>query len=97
MTEYCRESESLTIYQIAVHKCPLKPDTNKYSKQVRGAVLRNSGLSTCSIQQVEVGQAVATIDVREVLRRAMCLFYTNIRSEKAKVACESNPNTLWKL
>ena len=44
MTEYCRESESLTVYHICAHKCPLKPDTNKYRKQVRDAVLRNSGL-----------------------------------------------------
>ena len=50
MTEYCRESESLTIYHIGMHKCLLKLDTNKYSKQVRDEVLRNSGLGTCVIQ-----------------------------------------------
>ena len=44
MTEYCRESESLTVYHIVVHKCPLKPHAIKYRKQVRDAVLRNSGL-----------------------------------------------------
>ena len=44
LTEYCRESESLTIYHIGTHKCHLKPDTNKYRKQVRDAVLRNSDL-----------------------------------------------------
>ena len=44
MTEYCRESESLTVYHLGAHKCPLKPDTIKYRKQVRDAVLRNSGL-----------------------------------------------------
>ena len=44
MTEYCRESGSLTIYQIGAHKCPLKPNTIKYRKQVRDAVLGNSGL-----------------------------------------------------
>ena len=44
MTEYCRESESLTVYYIDAYKCPLKLDTIKYRKQVRDAVLRNSGL-----------------------------------------------------
>ena len=24
MTEYCREPESLTVYHIGAHKCPLK-------------------------------------------------------------------------
>ena len=32
VTEYCRESESLTIYHIGAHKCPLKADKNKYRK-----------------------------------------------------------------
>ena len=27
MTEYCRESEGLTVYHIGAHKCPLKQDT----------------------------------------------------------------------
>ena len=71
MTEYCRESESLTIYHIHVYKCPLKPDTNKYNKQVRDAVLRNSGLGTCGIQQAKVGQVVAPSDIKEAWRRAM--------------------------
>ena len=44
MTEYCRESEILTIYHIGTHSCPLKPNTKKYRHQVREAVLRNSGL-----------------------------------------------------
>ena len=44
MTEYCRESESLTVYHIGAHKCPLKPDAKLYRKQVRDAVLRNSCL-----------------------------------------------------
>ena len=44
MTEYCRESKHLTVYHIGAHKCPLKLDTMKYRKQVRDAVLRNSGL-----------------------------------------------------
>ena len=55
MTEYCREYENLTIYHIGAHKCPLKPDTNKYNKQVRDAVLRNSGVGACGIQRAEVG------------------------------------------
>ena len=44
MTEYCRKCVSITIYHIGAHKFPLKPDTNKYRKQVRDAVLRNSCL-----------------------------------------------------
>ena len=28
MTEYCRESETLTVYHIGVHKCPLKKTQN---------------------------------------------------------------------
>ena len=30
MTEYYRESESLTIHHRVMYKCLLKPDTNKY-------------------------------------------------------------------
>ena len=71
MTEYCRESESLTIYHIGAHKCPLKPYTNKYRNQVRDVVLRNSGLGTHGIQQADVGQAVAASDIKEAWRRAM--------------------------
>ena len=92
MTEYCRESESLTIYYIGTHKCPLKPDTNKYSKQVRDAVLMNSGIGAHGIQQAEVGQAVANSDTKETQRRAMCLSYTKIRSKKANVAHVRNPD-----
>ena len=44
MTEYCRGFESPTVYHIGAHKCPLKPDAKIYRKQVRDAVLRNSGL-----------------------------------------------------
>ena len=90
MTEYCRKSQSLTIYYIGSHNCPLKLDTNKYSKQVRDAVLRNSGLDAHGIQQAVVGQVVANSDIREAQRRAMQLSYTNIKSEKAKVAHERN-------
>ena len=92
MTEYCMESKSLNIYHIGAHKCPLKPDTNNYSKQIRHVVLRNSGLGTCGIQQAEMGQAVAASDIKEPWRRAMQLSYTSIRSEKAKLGCERNPD-----
>ena len=44
MTEYCRESETLTVYHIGVHKCHLKKDTKIYRKQVREVVLQNRGL-----------------------------------------------------
>ena len=92
LTEYHSESESLTIYHIGTHKCPLKPDTNKYNKWVRVAMLKKSGLGACGIQQAEVGQAVAGSDMNEALRRTMQLSYTNIRSEKAKFAHERNPD-----
>ena len=92
LTEYCRKSESLTIYHIGVHRCLPKPVTHKYSKQIRNAVPRNSGVDTCDIQQAEVGQVVAMGDIKEAGRRAMQLSYTYIRSMKAKVACERNPD-----
>ena len=63
MTEYCRESESLTVYHIGAHKHPLKQDTKVHRKQVRDAVLRNRGLGAGAIQQAEVGQAVANGDI----------------------------------
>ena len=55
MTEYCSKAESFTVYHIGAHKCPLKPDTKMYRKQVRDAVLRNRGLGALGIQQAEVG------------------------------------------
>ena len=59
MTEYCWESDPLTVYHVGVHKCHLKKDTKIYKKQVREAVLQNRGLGARGIQQAEVGQAVA--------------------------------------
>ena len=58
MTEHCRESGTLSVYHVGVHKCHLKKDTKTYKKQVREAVLRNRGLGAQTIQQAEVGQAV---------------------------------------
>ena len=55
ITEYCKESEILTIYHICVHSCLSKPNTKKYRHQVREAFLRNSGLGACAIQQAGVG------------------------------------------
>ena len=69
MTEYCRESENLTICHVGAHKCPLKLDTNKHSKQVRDVVLRNSGLGTCGIQQAAVSQACDSPTLTQGLRR----------------------------
>ena len=80
----------LTIYHLGTHKCELKPNTKIYTIQVREAVLRNSGLSVCSIHQLEVDEAVAASDIQEVWRRAMQLSYTNSRYEKAKPGCERN-------
>ena len=92
MTEYCRESETLTVYHIGMHKCHLKKDTKIYRKQVREAVLQNRGLGAQGIQQAEVGQAVADSDIWETQRRAMQLSYANIRSGKAKITWERNPD-----
>ena len=39
MTEYCKESEILTIFYIGACRCPQKPNTKKYRLQVRDAVL----------------------------------------------------------
>ena len=75
MTEYCKESETLIVYHIGVHKCPLEKDTKIYRKQVREAVLRNRGLGAQGIQQAEVSQAVADSDIWEVQRRTMQLSY----------------------
>ena len=70
MTKYWRESESLTTYHVGAYKYPLKADINKYSKQVRDVVLRNSGPGACGIQQVEVGQAVADVDIKEAWEKS---------------------------
>ena len=35
MTEYCRESETLTVYHIGIHKCPLKKNTKNIQKAVQ--------------------------------------------------------------
>ena len=43
------------------------------------------------IQQAKVGQAVVDGNIWEAQRRAMQLSYANIRSEKAKIAWEKNP------
>ena len=39
-----------------------------------------------------MGQAVAESDILEAQRRAMQLSYANVRSEKAKIAQERNPD-----
>ena len=55
-------------------------------------MLRNRGLGAWGIQQAEVGQAVANSDIWEAQKRAMQLSYANIRSEKAKISQEKNPD-----
>ena len=70
----------------------LKKDTKIYKKQVREAVLQNRGLGARGIQQAEVGQAVAKGDIWEAQRRAMWLLYANVRSKKAKITWERNPD-----
>ena len=39
-----------------------------------------------------MGQVVANGDILEAQRRAMQLLYANVRSEKAKIALERNPD-----
>ena len=97
MTEYCWESETLTVYHVGVHKCHLKKDKKIYKKQVREAVLRNRGLGARGIQQAKVGQAVADGDIWEAQRRALQLSYANVRLEKAKLPGKgTHTNTPWK-
>ena len=88
MTEYCRESGTLTVYHVGAHKCHLK---KTIKKQVREAMLQNRGLGVQGIQQAEVGQAVTDSNIWEAQRRAMQLSYVNVRSEKAKITQEKNP------
>ena len=90
--EYCRELGILTIYHMDTYKYLLKPNTKKNRLQLREAVLRNSGLGTHGIQQAEVKEAFAAGDIKEAQRKALWLSYTNIRSGKAKLACERNPD-----
>ena len=92
LTEYCRESHTLTVYHVGVHKCHLKKYTQIYKKQVREAMLQNRGLGARGIQQAKVGQAVVEGNIQEAQRRAMWLSYANVRSEKAKIAQEKNPD-----
>ena len=92
MTEYCRESETLTVYHIGMHKCPLK----KRHKNIQKVGERSSALKQrfgcLRHSTAEVGQAVANGDIREAQRRAMQLSYANVRSEKAKISWERNPD-----
>ena len=39
-----------------------------------------------------MGEAVAAGDIKEAQRRGMQLSYTNLRYEKANLACERNPD-----
>ena len=55
-------------------------------------MIRNRGLGAQGIQQAEVGQAVANIDIWKAQKRAMWLFYANIRSKKANISWEQNPD-----
>ena len=54
-------------------------------------MLQNRGLGAQGIQQAKVGKAVADGDIQEAQRRAMWLWYANVRSEKAKIAWEKEP------
>ena len=55
-------------------------------------MLWNRGLGAWGIQQTEVGQAVAKGDIQEAQTRTMQLSYANVRSEKAKITRERNPD-----
>ena len=79
MKEYCRESETLTVYHLGMYMCLPKPNTMKYRSLVREAVLRNSGIVACVIQQAEMGEAVAAADIQEPWGSAMQLSYANLK------------------
>ena len=62
MTEYCWESETITVYHIDVHKCLLKK-TQKYTE---------SRLEKqCSETEAEVGESAVDGDIWEAQKRAM--------------------------
>ena len=54
-------------------------------------MLQNRGLGAQGIQQAKVGQAVVNCDICKAQRRAMQLAYANVRSKKAKIVWERNP------
>ena len=91
ITEYCREIEILSIYYIDMHKCPLKPNIKKYRLQIREAVFQNRGLGGCTIQQAKIDETVTACDIQEPWRGKIILSYTNLRYEKAELACK-NPD-----
>ena len=61
MTEYCRVSEELIIYNPGTHTCLPKPNTKKYTRLVREFVVRNSSVGVFTIQQVDAGEAVLAV------------------------------------
>ena len=96
MTEYCRESGILAIYQTGTHKFLLKPKTQEIqATESERQFLRNSGLGVHGIQQAEMDEAVTASDIQEARRRAIWLSYTNLRYEKAKPSPERNPEQLF--
>ena len=77
--EYSRVSEILTVFHLSMHICWPKWNTKKYKSLVREAVLRNSGQGAHTIQQAELGEAVAADCIQEAWRRAMQLSYASLR------------------
>ena len=76
-----QESEIHMLFQLWTH-VSAQAKHKKYKSLVREAVLRNSGVCACALQQAEMGQAVAAGDIQEVWRRVMHLSYANLRYEK---------------
>ena len=81
MTEYCRESETLTVYHIGVHACHLKKDTKLYRKQVREA----------EVWLLEVFNRLKWVRQLPMVtfgrhREETYDSYANVRSEKAKIS-----------
>ena len=58
MTEYCRVSEVLIVYCSGMQKCPPKPNTKKYNRLVREAVVRCSSVGASATYPAKVGETV---------------------------------------
>ena len=74
----------------------LSIQTKHQKIQAREAVLRNSGLGACAIQQAEIGDTAVAGDIWETRRRAVQLSYVNsVRYEKANLTHDRNPDKLY--
>ena len=54
-------SKVVMAYYLGIHACMPKPNTNKYMRLGKEAVVRNSTVGACTIQQAEVSEAVVQV------------------------------------